>query len=94
MMPKIVVMYVIAISGGTFYLSRFPERFFPGIILSYILCVYMSCENNIMCMYVLFSRCFVCKLCFVCKISQCCFVCKHNSQVYPLICRTIKLLGL
>jgi predicted membrane channel-forming protein YqfA (hemolysin III family) len=30
MMPKIVVMYVITITGGTFYLSKFPENFFPG----------------------------------------------------------------
>jgi predicted membrane channel-forming protein YqfA (hemolysin III family) len=30
MLPKIVVMYVITIAGGTFYLSKFPEKFFPG----------------------------------------------------------------
>ena len=30
LMPKIVVMYVIGVTGGTFYVSRFPESFFPG----------------------------------------------------------------
>ena len=36
MMPKIVVMYVITITGGTFYLSKFPENFFPGKIIALV----------------------------------------------------------
>ena len=29
-MPKIVVMYVLAVVGGAVYLTRFPESRFPG----------------------------------------------------------------
>ena len=43
MMPKIVVMYVITITGGTFYVSKFPESFFPGKL--HVLCgvLYINC---------------------------------------------------
>ena len=30
-LPKIIVMYSLAVIGGTFYLSKFPEKWFPGI---------------------------------------------------------------
>lgn len=30
LMPKILVMYVLATLGGFFYVSKIPERFFPG----------------------------------------------------------------
>ena len=29
-LPRIVVIYVLALLGGTFYASRFPESTFPG----------------------------------------------------------------
>lgn len=29
-LPKIVVMYILATIGGLFYLSKFPEKWFPG----------------------------------------------------------------
>ena len=29
-MPKILVMYVLATLGGFFYVSKIPERLFPG----------------------------------------------------------------
>ena len=39
MLPKIVVMYVITIAGGTFYLSKFPEKYFPGMTFQHLLCM-------------------------------------------------------
>ena len=42
MLPKIVVMYVITITGGTFYLSKFPEKFFPGIFHTFLPAPYDS----------------------------------------------------
>ena len=29
-MPKVLVMYVLVLLGGLFYISQFPEKLFPG----------------------------------------------------------------
>ena len=30
-MPKILIMYSLAVIGGAFFVTKFPESYFPGI---------------------------------------------------------------
>ena len=31
--PKVMMMYVITVIGGLFYVTQFPEKIFPGTII-------------------------------------------------------------
>ena len=49
-MPKIIVMYSLAVIGGTFYLSKFPEKWFPGILGNFITLFTEACNPPIILM--------------------------------------------